>query len=161
MLSETDLIILTIFTFLFFLGAIILLIFILFTKIRYTKAKIMTPGELRFYKVLKYAVAERYYILAQVRLANVVKIPGKFFLWKNFNPLGAKCVDFVLVDKATGDTLLVIELDDKSHLLPDRIKRDKFVNKVLSEAKIPILHLKYQSHYDSAKLLETIQKALQ
>ena len=54
----------------------------------------------------------------------------------------------------------VVELDDRSHLRPDRIARDKFVDAALAEAGIPILHYPVRAEYSpaeiQAKLCETI-----
>ena len=143
------------------LGSIsIILLFLMwyFNRVRYEKNKIMTAGELRFYKVLKYAVRNKYDVLAQVRLANVVKIQDKYFIWKKFNLLGAKCVDFVLIDWQTGETKLVIELDDRSHERPDRIRRDKFVDSVLKESGVPILHHKYQARYETSEIRKVVEE---
>lgn len=142
------------------LGMILLFITYYLNQVHYEKTKIMTDGELRFYKVLRYVVRNDYDVLAQVRLASVVKIQDKYFIWKKFNLLGAKCVDFVLIDKAAGTTKLVIELDDKSHLRADRQRRDRFVNGILKEAGIPILHKKYEGHYEEEKLKDEIQQAV-
>lgn len=126
----------------------------------YQKNSILTQGELRFYKTLLFLVKDSYYVFTQVRLANVVKTPKERFLWENFNPLGAKCVDFVLCDKKTGETLLVIELDDKSHKLRSRRRRDKFVDMVLKKAGIPILHQPYMGYYDNENLIQKINSSV-
>ena len=143
------------------IGFLIMFLISYVTRVRYTRAKLLTPGELEFFRVLDVAVRKKYSVFAQVRLANLVNIPDKYFLWKNFNQLGAKCVDFVLYDKNTGSTLIVIELDDKSHERPERKTRDEFVNKVLKEAKIPILHLKYKYQYNIPEILNSIAEKIQ
>lgn len=140
-------------------GVILLFLMYYFNQVRYEKAKLMTDGELRFYKVLKYALGDKYDVLAQVRLANVVKIQDKYFIWKKFNLLGAKCVDFVIIDKVTGETMLVVELDDRSHNRPDRKRRDRFVNNVLKDSGVAILHKKYEKYYDENNLKKEISKA--
>jgi len=47
-------------------------------------------------------------------------------------------VDFVVADVASGEALLVVELDNSSHQRPDRQLRDLVVNEVLRSAGIPI-----------------------
>ncbi len=126
----------------------------------YQKNSILTEGELRFYRILSFLVKDSYFIFPQVRLANVVKIPKERFFWESFNPLGSKCVDFVLCDKKTGETLLVIELDDKTHTLPHRRRRDKFVDTVLKKAGIPILHQPYLGNYKNEDLIKKINKCV-
>lgn len=153
--------IITTYAILGFMGLVVLCIAYWLNHVRYVSAKVMTPGELRFYKVLTRSLSPDHVVLSQVRLANVVRIPDRYFVWKKFNLLGAKCVDFVIIDWKTGKTLLVIELDDKSHKNPDRRKRDKFVNSVLKEANVPIMHQSYEGNYDEKKIAKRIKGYLQ
>lgn len=145
---------------LFLAGFAVLLLVAIVNRVSYQKANIMTDGELRFYKVLKFAASSDFDILSQVRLANVVKIRDRYFMWKRFNLLGAKCVDFVLIDKSSGETKLVIELDDKSHRLPERIRRDRFVDGVLKNSGVKILHLPYQGYYKTEEIREKVLGAI-
>jgi len=145
---------------LFLVGIIVFTLITIVDRVRYERTKIMSDGELRFYKVLKFAINDKYDVLSQVRLANVVKIRDRYFMWKKFNILGAKCVDFVLIDKQNGETKLVIKLDDKSHKLPERKRRDRFVNKVLRESKIKTLHLPYQRYYKTGEIKEKIMQII-
>lgn len=141
----------------FGLGALLLLAIAFYNRPKYKRSNILTDGELRFYKVLRLALKGEYFILAQVRLANIVELANRMFFWKNFNPLGAKTVDFVLMDKQTGKTILVIELDDKSHNLPSRWKRDRFVDRTLASANVPILHVPVEGYYQEEDLRKQIQ----
>lgn len=127
------------------------------SRAKYSKSKILTPSELEFYHVLTHAAYPHYQVFPQVRLANIVHLKNTLFLWEQFRPIGAKCVDFVLVDAQTGETELVVELDDSSHLRKDRRKRDKFVDSVLKEANIPILHQKWQNTYKIDELKQKIK----
>ena len=49
---------------------------------------------------------------------------------------------FVLVDKQTFETKLVIELDDYTHLRKDRQDRDSFIDQALKNAGVAIIHVK-------------------
>lgn len=127
----------------------------------YRKGQIMTEAELKFYKVLCSMLWREYDIFPQMRLASVVNIPeSTAFFWKHFKPIGAKSVDFVLCDKTSGETILVIELDDKTHLEAKRQKRDKFVDSVCNAAGVPILHYKPQFFYNRDQLLKAINEKL-
>lgn len=138
------------------LGAFVAVLFLVyFSEARYKKGRIMTQAEHRFFRVLTHAVGD-YTVLAQVRLASIVYIPNNLFSWKRFGNLGAKCVDFVLIDPQTGETQLVVELDDASHRLADRMRRDRFVNGVLKTAGIPIVHIRARGHYDIKKIQASI-----
>ncbi len=109
----------------------------------YEKRKILTDAEQSFYLKLKELVADRYYIFPQIHLANLLTVKARGKNWKRlFNKVIQKSVDFVLVDKITFETKLVIELDDSTHLRKVRIERDSFVNSSLKSAGIAILHVK-------------------
>lgn len=149
----------------FLIVSVIVLIFLavgiyMVSKKRYVKNSLLTPNELRFYKVLTKAVGGDYEVTCQVRLANLIKISNNFFSWNDFFKIGAKCVDFVLFDRKTGNTLLVIELDDSSHRRLDRIKRDRFVNQVLEEAGVPLLRITASGWYEEKDIKERIQMSL-
>lgn len=83
-------------------------------------------------------------------VSQVNNLYGKSF-YQYFDRIKAKHVDFILADKNTLDTLLVIELDDNSHIETDRIKRDIFVDSALKSAGIPIIHI-----WDGTNLEEKI-----
>jgi very-short-patch-repair endonuclease len=63
----------------------------------------------------------------------------------------AKSVDFVICDVLTLDPVAVIEVDDRSHLLPERRDRDAFVNAVFAEIGLPLLRVKAQRTYSVAE----------
>lgn len=130
-----------------------------YSKIPYKSAKILTPGELRFYKVLRYILRGKYDVFAQVRLVDLVEVPGGL-IWQRFHKLGLKTVDFVICDRNNGETLLVIELDDKTHEMDHRARRDYFVDKVLKTANIPVLHYNYKRHYDEKELNDIIERTI-
>src|SRR4051794_16982760 len=112
-------------------------------------AHVLTPAEGDFFAALQAATPAGYQIFAQVRLANVVQVQpwarrDKSHWWR----IQAKCVDFVLVDRATFAPRLIVELDDSTHTRPDRQVRDAFVDDVLAAAGLPILHIRWQRRYD-------------
>jgi hypothetical protein len=95
----------------------------------YVKVPLLTEPELRFFSLLESILPDNCYLLAQVRLANLVAVKqGIDFSWKYFSPIGMKCVDFVVCDHLSMRPLLVIELDDCSHDRPERQQRDLFVD---------------------------------
>jgi very-short-patch-repair endonuclease len=82
-----------------------------------------------------------------VVLANV-----RHRFWQtNFNQVCAKHVDFLICDAALSP-IMVVELDDSSHLLPDRIARDRVVNRILKSASLPILRVPVRRAYDADEL---------
>jgi hypothetical protein len=144
-------------------GGLLLLILSRFRRIRpaprlpYVAIPILTDSERRFFSVLEGCTPRGSYVLAQVRLANLVAIePSTAAFRGRFNAIAMKCVDFVIVNHNTMAPLLVVELDDKSHERADRQARDKFVDQVLSSGGIPILHWPVEGRYNPTQLSRAI-----
>lgn len=49
--------------------------------------------------------------------------------------------DFIVCDDATQKILLAFELDDSSHQLPDRVRRDRILDAACRDAKMPFTRL--------------------
>ena len=147
-------------------GGLLLLLLSKFYKVKpgllpYIRIPLLTDAECRFFSVLETVVPQQCYLLAQVRLANLVAVkPGSGLFWKQFSPIGMKCVDFVVVQRETMHPLLVIELDDSSHKRAERQKRDQFVDQVLTSVGIPVLHCPTSQHYSRSELSKAIGKKL-
>jgi len=123
----------------------------------YPKKPIISKPEGEFFKILKNLVGNEYDIFAQVQLVRLIDAPFRSVGW---NKTSQKSVDFVLVDKNDFSTKLVIELDGASHKFASRIERDKLVDQILKNAKIPILHHPWQQHYDPQNLRVLINSKL-
>ncbi len=96
----------------------------------------LSPAEIDFYKKLKVHADEKNLIVfAKVRLCDLVWIPKTYKRFAFFfNTIKAKQIDFVLCEAETFEIKCLVELDDKSHDLPQRHSRDSFVNKVVKKA---------------------------
>lgn len=119
-------------------------------KILYLKNdSLLTPSEKKFYFVIAEILQDHFFIFSKVRIADIVHIPEwyKPYYWAVYwwNRIKSKHIDFLLCDKLSFEPLLAIEIDDPSHLLPDRKKRDGLVNFVFRKANLPILHLTNKS----------------
>jgi hypothetical protein len=68
------------------------------------------------------------------------------------NGVMAKSVDFVICDILTLDPVAAIEVDDRSHLLPERRQRDAFVNAVFLEIGLPLMRVKAKRAYSVDEL---------
>lgn len=122
---------------------------------------LMTPAERDLYALLRSVVPADMLIFAQVRLANLVQVTSRNRQRKyDFYKIQAKCVDFVLCDAGTSEPLLVIELDDSSHQLHHRRERDAFVDAVLQQVNIPILHINWQRVYHVDEIARKIAQLL-
>ena len=63
------------------------------------KEYLMTNAEREFFKVLHLAVQDKYYIVPQVQLSNLVQVKKGEWDYKHKNKINLKSVDFVLFDK--------------------------------------------------------------
>lgn len=149
-----------------FIGLVVSLILVLILFRRkekfpyFARETLLTPAELKFYRVLKAVCKERYDISCKVRLGDIITCTD-YYWHKGYGPkISAKHIDFVLHNPQTSDILLCIELDDKSHQRPERIKRDKFLNQALETANVPLLRIPVTRGYDLARLEKDIAVAI-
>ncbi len=146
-----------------------LLIFIyLIKKIRYKpeypydkNPYFISHAERSFLKVLQFIFKVQYYIFSQVSLNRLLKVKqqGKAY-WQYLNKINQKSVDFVLVDKTSFEPLLVIELNDHSHKLAERLKRDQFLKEALAMAKLKYLEIPAQSAYNTSEIKRVIEEKI-
>jgi hypothetical protein len=121
----------------------------------YQRGRFLTTNEKSFLMTLDAALGRNYRAFAQVRLAELVSPT----LGANpasrrhaLNGVMAKSVDFVICDVLTLDPVAAIEVDDRSHLLPERQKRDAFVNAVFLEIGLPLMRVKARRAYSVDEL---------
>ena len=103
----------------------------------------MTAWELRALGEIGADPPRGYHACPQVRLADFIKThavgPSR---WRAaFNRVSRKSVDFAIMD-ASGAVALVIELDDRSHGRPDRVRRDREVGAVLAHCGVPLVRVR-------------------
>lgn len=118
-------------------------------KLPYAKKPyLMTNAEREFFKVLHLAVQDKYYIVPQVQLSKIVQVVGEGkWHYQYKNKINLKSVDFVLFDKEYFTPQIIIELDDLSHLRPDRQERDTFVDRIMKNAGLNLIHIRQNSRY--------------
>jgi len=116
---------------------------------------LLTVPEKRFYNVLRKVVAP-HSVLAKVRLADLVEAERNHRLWQaNFRRICSKHIDFVICDAALSP-LIAVELDGSSHQRPDRVARDRDVDRILKIASLPILHVPVRPTYDCAAIAKQL-----
>jgi hypothetical protein len=119
------------------------------------KKYLLTRTEKCFYNILRKVVAP-HAVLAKVRLADLVEADKRHRLCQaNFRRICSKHIDFVICDLALSP-IIAVELDDSSHRLPDRVARDRDVNRILEIASLPILRVPVRRTYDG----DAIEKQL-
>lgn len=112
-------------------------------KVSYESKSIMTEFEKEFYRKLEVAVPSGYIIQCQVPLSAIIK---KISTSKYANEL-YRTIDFGIIDKDTFKIILLIELNDKTHLEGKRQYRDIKVKQICQEANIPLIA--FWSNYEN------------
>ncbi|HOX10815.1 MAG TPA: DUF2726 domain-containing protein [Candidatus Moranbacteria bacterium] len=126
------------------------------------KDSLLTEAERKFYLVLLETIGNDYLIFSKVRMADLLYLPkmnnSQYYHYQN--KIQSKHVDFLICDKENIKPLLVVELDDSSHLKIDRILRDELVNEIFKNAKLPIFHVRASANYEKESLLSQIKSNL-
>lgn len=116
---------------------------------------LLTVAEKRFYNLLRKVVAP-HSVHPKVRLADLIEAEKNHRFWQaNFRRICSKHIDFVVCDAALSP-IITVELDDSSHKLPDRVDRDRRVNRILEIASLPILRVPVRRTYDAQAIEKDI-----
>lgn len=130
----------------------------------HAKDYILTKAEMQFYDALCKATATTYLqIWPMMSLKELIYVrdeEGKKNSYKHFNKINRKHIDFTLVNPKSSKAILCIELDDKSHKKQNRIERDTYVDEVMKQAGIKLLHVPAGMEYDISKLESNIKECL-
>lgn len=65
-----------------------------------------------------------------------------------------------LCDKIYISPVLAIELDDKTHELPERQERDTEVERILKNAGVPLLRIQNGDQFDTNVISERVTRAI-
>ena len=109
----------------------------------YRAKPLLTRWEMAALREIRADLPPGFYACPQVRLADLVELVEleptlrRAALYR----VASKSVDFAITDPL-GRVALVIELDDRTHLRPDRRERDQLVNAVLRQCGILILRVR-------------------
>lgn len=119
----------------------------------YTKKEyLLTPTELKFYKILKQVTDEMNLVICpQVSLYEIVKSQNH----KSFNKISRKTIDFVITEPNL-KIKCCIELDDYTHNRQSRIERDTFLNELFENTGIKLIRIKVQQYYNIEELKKII-----
>ena len=121
------------------------------------KGNLLTPAELKFLAVLDQVIGSHYRIMAQVRLADVLKVKtglDNSTRSSAFNRIKAKHLDFVACDPSDMSVKFAIELDDSSHKQTKRMERDAFLNDAMMKAGIPLHRFAVKRDYDPKEVYD-------
>lgn len=105
-------------------------------KPRYAvKRTYLSAAERNFLQLLRGIRPDDYEVIPQVALATVI---DKLTMNAYRNEL-FRIVDFLFVDRDTFEPLLLVELNDASHLKADRAERDRKVAEICESAGMPLV----------------------
>ena len=110
------------------------------------RESLLSPAELRFFRVLRLVVRDDAVIFVKVRLADLIEC-GDGAADHHFRRIAQKHIDFVLCHPASCRVIAAVELDDASHLEHERRERDRFVDEVLAASGILLIHHPAQARY--------------
>lgn len=109
----------------------------------YQAKPFLTDRERRFYGDLASGLSgTSLQVMAQVRLADVVQTAGGLNRADGlslFRQIAQWHCDFVVIDARTFAVKAIVELDDRTHLRPERQRRDALFNLIVAQAGIPLL----------------------
>lgn len=100
-----------------------------------------------------------HYIMAQVRLADIVGVDKckNYMAW--FNKISRKSVDFVVCEKSF-EVVACIELDGSTHDQEERQKADGDKEEVLNAAGIPLVRISVSELPSSKEIEALLENAL-
>lgn len=118
---------------------------------------LLTKAEQNFFLVLSIAIIdENYYICPKVRLADIIQVDDKNNYQSYFNKIKSKHIDYIICEKTTFKIKYAIELDDITHNLEHRIKRDDFILNALSNADIELIRFNVNYTYKVSEIKEKL-----
>lgn len=118
------------------------------------KSTIMTRPEADAFMLLRSLFGEKYEIFPQIPLVAVIdKITQNSYRNELF-----RVIDFVVVDKQTFSPLILIELNDSSHMRADRQERDRKVREICSRAGLPLVTFTPAEFTDANLVKATVKK---
>jgi very-short-patch-repair endonuclease len=123
---------------------------------------LLTPTELKFYRVLKPICDERNLVIfAKVRLEDLVTVPQYVFNnWKWRGYIRSRHIDFVLCDVSNLKIRCGIELDDWHHKFWKNHEIDERKDKILRDAGLPLIRIDANSIYDFRMLIQKIESKI-
>lgn len=120
------------------------------------KSAMLTKPEYNFLLKLRQINPEKYEVVPQVALNNVI---DKKTNTSYRNELFRVC-DYCFVDRDTFEPLLLIELNDRSHLRADRQQRDAKVAAICQAAKLPLVTFWLDGDLNYNTIKKTVLKAI-
>ena len=128
-------------------------------KLPYLRRPLMTATEMDVYITLLEALPD-YMIFSQVQASRVLEVPKNRETYYWFNFVSRLSYDFVIC-RADSTPIAVIEVDDRTHELPERQEADNRKNKATEAAGVAVIRWlvgETPSHEAIAKLIRRIDR---
>ena len=120
------------------------------------KGTMLTRPEYNFLLLLRGIKPEKYEVIPQVALNSVIEKKTN----TSYSSELFRLCDYCFVDKETYEPLLLVELNDRSHLRADRQERDAKVAAICSAAKIPLVTFWMDGDLTFNTVKKTVLKAI-
>ena len=122
------------------------------------KGYLLTPHEMELFWILqKSSISSDYFIFPQLHLSTLLSVKDEMNdLQGKFDWLNKLFVDFVIFDRKNIQPLMVIELNDSTHMWTNRKARDQFVKDALEKNDIPLLTVNTESWADENNFIDSI-----
>lgn len=120
---------------------------------------LLTKNEAAFFHVLAAVIGDRYLISCKVRLADIITCGDRDWRRGHANRIAQKHVDFVVTDIRSSRIVASIELDDRSHLRPERRSRDRFINDLFWKMRVRLIRVPASWEYDRASVANFLVRA--
>ncbi len=124
---------------------------------------LLTDTEVKFFHELQTVVGDQYIVFSKVRVFDVINVKkgmdkGDTRLFED--RIKKESVDFVLCTPMNTKAVIALELEDIMDRSDARAERDKFIDRVFSDAKFPLLRFKVRGSY-SNEIKAQLQQAIQ
>ena len=120
------------------------------------KGTIITRPEYNFLLTLRQINPNKYEVLPQIALNSVIEKKTN----TSYRSELFRICDYCFVDRDTFEPLLLVELNDRSHLRADRQERDAKVAAICSAAKIPLVTFWLDGDLSFNTVKRTVNKAI-
>jgi len=129
-----------------------------FEKRRY----LCNKDERNFFRYLVRSVSRDYLVLTKVRLADLMVVDASLTDRKKieaYEKIASRKADFVLVDRATTEIRVVIELFNGRINNAKRVQQGLFIDRLFDEVRIPLLRIRLSENYHINDLKRAIWDA--
>lgn len=120
------------------------------------KGVMITRPEYNFLLTLREIDPKKYEVVPQVALNSVIEKKTN----TSYRSELFRVCDYCFVDKDTFEPLLLVELNDRSHLRADRQERDAKVAAICAAAKIPLVTFWQDGDLSFQTVRKTVLKAI-